>query len=134
MPDTLSSCLTGVNNSYEFYTWCKGTSPTAYRTVAYCADGDAVLGVEYADGSGNLSYANCDSTDSLDSTLNTGTGGGWGILLCSNSNGAGTYQGYYDRSGDISCDPAVLGRRKHHNRRHHAVRLQHGRRDCRQPD
>jgi hypothetical protein len=101
-PDTLSSCLTGVNNSYEFYSWCKGTSPTSYRTIAYCADDDAVLGAEYADGSGNLSYANCDSTDSLNSTLNTGTNADWGILLCSNSNGAGTYQGYYNRSGDIS--------------------------------
>ena len=102
VPDTLSSCLTGVNNSYEFYTWCKGTSPTAYRTVSYCADGDAVLGVEYADGSGSLSYANCKSTENLNSTLTTGNGTGWGILLCSNSNGAGTYQGYHDTSGDIS--------------------------------
>lgn len=103
-PDTLASsgCLTGENNSYEFYTWCKGTSPTSFRTIAYCADSDAVLGVEYADGSGNLSYADCSSTGGLDSTLGTGTNADWGILLCSNYNGTGTYQGYIDRSGDIS--------------------------------
>jgi hypothetical protein len=97
IPDTLSSCLTGVNDSYEFYTWCEGTSPTSFRTISYCADGNAILGVEYPDGDRTLSYANC-QMDSLSNTLNAD----WGILLCSNSNGTGTYQGYYDRSGDIS--------------------------------
>jgi hypothetical protein len=101
-PDTLSSCLAGVNNTYEFYTWCKGTSPTSFRTVAYCADGEAVIGVEYVDGSGSLSYANCKTTGNQNSTLISGSSAGWGILLCSNVNGSGTYAGYYDRSGDIS--------------------------------
>ena len=55
----------------------------------------------------------------------------YGILLCSNSNGAGTYQGYIDRSGDISWILLNWGRWKHHNRRHHAVRLQHQRGDRR---
>lgn len=95
---TLPACLTGQSNSYEFYTWCQGSSPASYRTIAWCANGDAVLGVEYADGSGNLSYADCSGTDSLGSTLNTD----WGILLCSDYNGAGTYQGYVDTKGDIS--------------------------------
>jgi hypothetical protein len=94
---TLASCLAGVNNSYEFYTWCKGSSPTSFRDIAYCADGMAVLGIEYADGSGSLSYADC-QIDGQNNTLAVN----WGILLCSNSNGAGTFQGYYDRSGDIS--------------------------------
>jgi len=102
IPLTLSSCLTGESNSYEFYTWCKGTSPTSFRTIAYCADNDAVLGVEYTDGSGDLSYADCKDTDGLNSTLITGAGVGWGILLCSNVNGTGQYAGYIDRSGDIS--------------------------------
>jgi hypothetical protein len=102
VPDTLSSCLTGLNNSYEFYTWCKGTSPTSFRTIANCSDGEAVLGVEYADGSGSLSYADCKDTDNLNSTLLTGEGVGWGILMCSNVNGTGTFAGYTDRSGDIS--------------------------------
>ena len=92
-------CLTGESNSYEFYTWCQGTSPASYRTIAYCADGDAVLGVEYADDSGNISYADCNATDGLDSTLDTL---GWGVLECSNYNGTGTYAGYVDTKGDIS--------------------------------
>lgn len=96
-PLALTSCLTGESNSYEFYTWCKGTSPTSFRTIALCANGNAVLGVEYADGSGQLSYDDC-TLNGQNSTLNAD----WGTLLCSNSNGAGTYQGYDDRSGDIS--------------------------------
>ena len=94
------TCLAGEANSYEFYTWCKGTSPASYRTIAYCADGNAVLGVEYADSSGSLSYADC-SGNGLNSTLSTSTVG-WGILWCSNYDGSGTYQGYFDTSGDIS--------------------------------
>jgi len=96
-PQTLSSCLAGVNNAYEFYTWCKGTSPTSFRTIAYCADSEAVMGVEDADGSGSLSYADC-TMDGLASTLDAN----WGILYCSNDNGTGTYAGYHDTSGDIS--------------------------------
>ncbi|HET9173516.1 MAG TPA: hypothetical protein VFN97_29055 [Actinospica sp.] len=95
---TTPVCLTGMSNAYEFYTWCQGSSPAAYRTIAYCANGDAVLGVEYADGSGNLSYADCSATGGLNSTLSAN----WGILLCSDSDGAGTYAGYHDTSGDIS--------------------------------
>ena len=102
---TLPACLTGVHNSYEFYTWCQGTSPASYRTIAYCANGDAVLGIEYADGSGNLSYADCSSTGGLNSTLNAD----WGILECSNYNGSGTYQGYVDTSNDISWILLNLG-------------------------
>ncbi len=105
VPAALSTCLTGVNNSYEFYTWCKGTSPTSFRTIALCANDQAVLGAEYADGSGSLSYANCDSTDNLHSTLSMPpdpTPESWGILECSNSNGAGTFAGYIDTKGDIS--------------------------------
>jgi hypothetical protein len=96
-PQTLSSCLVGVSNAYEFYTWCKGTSPTSFRTIAYCADGKAVMGAEYADGSGSLSYADC-TMQGLASTLDAN----WGILYCSNVNGTGTYAGYHDTSGDIS--------------------------------
>jgi hypothetical protein len=104
------TCLTGEANSYEFYTWCQGTSPASYRTIAYCADGQAVLGAEYADGSGSLSYADCSSND-LNSTL-VGTSGnpvGWGILWCSNDNGTGTYAGYYDTKNDISLILANWG-------------------------
>lgn len=96
------TCLTGYANSYEFYTWCKGTSPAASRVLAQCADGDGVIGAESVDNSGAISYANCNSTDSLDSTLGTGNNANWGIVECSNSNGTGTFQGYVDRSGDIS--------------------------------
>ena len=102
----LPVCLTGYHNSYEFYTWCQGASPASYRTIAYCANGQAVIGIEYADGSGNISYADCSGTDSLDSTLNTSPNSSdWGILECSNYNGSGTFSGYVDSSspnGDIS--------------------------------
>jgi len=101
-PLALTNCLTGVSNTYEFYTWCKGTSPTSFRTIAYCADGEAVIGVEYTDGSGSLSYANCKTTGNQNSTLISGSSAGWGILECSNGNGAGTFAGYHDTSGDIS--------------------------------
>lgn len=94
---TNTTCLKGYSNSYEFYSWCKGTSPASYRTIAICANGNAVLGVEYAVNSGNLSYADCSSAG-MGSTLNAD----WGILMCSNYNGTGTYQGYVDTSGDIS--------------------------------
>ena len=100
IPYTLSSCLTGVSDSYEFYTYCKGTGPTSFRTISVCADGNAIMGVEYQDGNRTLSYANC-QMDSLGNMIST-TQPDWGILLCSNNNGAGTYQGYIDRHGDIS--------------------------------
>ena len=118
IPLALSTCLNGVNNSVnnstvqfpgdEFYTWCKGSGPTSFRTIALCANGDAVLGVQYADGSGSLSYANCKTTSSLNSTLNPNppndpsAGPDLGILLCSNTNGNSAYQGYIDKSNDIS--------------------------------
>jgi hypothetical protein len=95
---TLPVCLTGYHNSFEFYTWCQGTSTAGFRTIAFCANGDAVLGVEYADGSGNMSYADCSATGGLNSTLNAD----WGVLECSASNGTGTFQGYIDSGGDIS--------------------------------
>ena len=96
-PQTLSKCYTGTNNSYEYYVWCNGTGPTSYRAIAYCTDGDVVCGAELPDGDETESFASCES-NGLDSTL----GPNWGILLCSNDNGDGTYQGYYDRHGDIS--------------------------------
>jgi hypothetical protein len=96
-PQTLSGCYTGTNNTYEYYVWCKGSGPTSYRAIAYCTDGEVVFGVERWDGDNRESYASCES-NGLNSTLDAN----WGILLCSNDNGAGTYQGYYDRHGDIS--------------------------------
>lgn len=86
------TCLAGVHNTYEFYTWCKGTSPASYRTIAYCNDNEAVLGIEYADGSGNLSYGDCSGTAGLNAAL----GGAWGVLWCTNDDGTGTYAGYKD--------------------------------------
>jgi hypothetical protein len=96
-PATLSECYTGTNNSYEYYVWCNGTGPTSYRAIAYCADNEVVFGVERWDGDDRESYASCES-NGLDSTLDEN----WGILLCTNDNGTGTYAGYYDRHGDIS--------------------------------
>ena len=95
---TATTCSKGYANSYEFYTLCKGTSPASYRSIAYCSDGTAVIGVEYTVGSGSISYADCSSGGSS-STLDTL---GWGVLLCSNANGTGTYAGYFDMTGDIS--------------------------------
>jgi hypothetical protein len=95
-PDTLTSCSTGANNTYEYHSWCAGTGPTSYRVIVYCADGEVVLGNELQDGK-QSSNASC-QFDGLNSTLDTN----WGILLCSNSNGAGTYQGYENRHYDIS--------------------------------
>jgi hypothetical protein len=97
-PETIPTCLTGYHNSFEFYTWCQGDNTAGFRTIAFCADGDAVLGVEYADGSGSISYADCSATGGLKSTLDAN----WGVLECSAYNGAGTYAGYVDSSGDIS--------------------------------
>jgi hypothetical protein len=96
-PDTLTVCYTGTNNTYEYYVWCNGTGPTSYRSIAYCADGQVVFGVERWDGDDRESYASCES-NGLGSTLS----GNWGILLCSNDNGTGTYEGYDNRHGDIS--------------------------------
>jgi hypothetical protein len=95
-PDTLTTCSTGSNNSYEYITWCAGTGPTSYRAVALCMTGEVVLGVELADGK-QSSHASC-QVDGMNSTLNTD----WGILLCSNYNGTGTYAGYENRHYDIS--------------------------------
>jgi hypothetical protein len=97
IPETLKTCETGTNNSYEYYGWCDGTGPTSYRTVAYCENGDAVLGLERWDGDRRLSYSSCE-LNGMNSTLDAD----WGYLLCSNNNGAGTYQGYSDKHGDIS--------------------------------
>lgn len=99
---TASTCLTGEANSYEFYTYCKGTSPASFRVVAACADFQGVVGAEVTVSTGNISYANCASTGNLGSTLATGTTAAYGIVLCSNANGTGTYQGYLDRKLDIS--------------------------------
>jgi hypothetical protein len=96
-PQTLSTCKIGTNNTYEYYVWCDGTGPTSYRSIAYCADGEVVMGIERWDGDDRESYASCES-NGLDSTLVEN----WGILLCSNNNGTGTYAGYEDRHGDIS--------------------------------
>jgi hypothetical protein len=96
-PQTLSKCYTGTNNTYEYYVWCNGTGPTSYRAIVTCANGEILMGVERWDGDTRQSYASC-RDDGFNSTLVTG----WGILLCSNDNGTGTYQGYYDRNGDIS--------------------------------
>jgi hypothetical protein len=100
LPATLKSCATGTNNTYEYYGWCDGTGPTSYRTIAYCANGEAVLGLERWDGDRRLSYASCEF-GGMNSTLNPNQLD-WGYLLCSNNNGTGTYQGYADRHGDIS--------------------------------
>jgi hypothetical protein len=96
-PDTLGTCAVGSNNSYEYHGYCSGTGPTSYRAIVYCEDEDAVFGVELWDGDTANSYASCE-VDGLNSTLDED----WGLLLCSNNNGDGTYQGYEDRHGDIS--------------------------------
>jgi hypothetical protein len=96
-PQTLKSCNIGTNNTYEYYVWCTGSGPTSYRAIAFCADNEVVLGVERWDGDSRQSYASCQS-NGQNSTLDAN----WGILLCSTSNGTGTYQGYINRHGDIS--------------------------------
>jgi len=109
IPLALSTCDNGVNDAVnnnttnvhfpgdEFYTLCKGSGPTSFRTMAYCANGKVALGVENADGSGVLSYASCQA-NSNNSTLNAD----WGLILCTNNNGTGTFTGYMDKGGDIS--------------------------------
>jgi hypothetical protein len=96
-PDTLKGSCTSTNNSTSFWGSCKGTGPTSYRAVAFCADGDAVFGIEHWDGDTRGSTASC-TISGLNSTLDTN----WGYLLCSTSNGNGTYEGYVDKHGDIS--------------------------------
>lgn len=99
-PDTLKTCKTGANNSYEYHGWCDGTGPTSYRAIAMCTNGDAIYGVSRWDGDDRQSYASCE-INGLNSTLNAALPD-WGYLLCSNDNGAGTYQGYVNKHGDIS--------------------------------
>jgi hypothetical protein len=99
---TAPTCLTGEANSYEWYTYCKGTSPASFRVVAACADFQGVVGAEYTDSTGNISYANCAATGGLGSTLAMGTTAEYGIVLCSKTGGTGAYEGYIDRKGDIS--------------------------------
>lgn len=96
-PDTLKDCKTGTNNTYEYYGWCDGTGPTSYRAIAFCSNENAVYGLERWDGDRRMSYASCE-VDNMNSTLDDD----WGFLLCSNDNGAGNYQGYVNRHGDIS--------------------------------
>jgi hypothetical protein len=96
-PETLKTCKTGSNNTYEYTGWCDGTGPTSYRVLALCENGQAVAGIEKWDGDRTQSTASCE-LDGMNSTLNND----WGYVLCSNNNGAGTYQGYVDRHGDIS--------------------------------
>jgi hypothetical protein len=55
------------------------------------------MGILRWDGDSRMSYASCHS-NGQNATIDAN----WGILLCSASNGSGTYQGYYDRHGDIS--------------------------------
>jgi hypothetical protein len=96
-PRTLKTCKTGANNTYEYWGWCTGTGPTSYRTIAYCNNAYGTLGVERWDGDSRQSYADC-QIDGNNWLLTED----WGYLLCSNNNGAGTYQGYVDRHGDVS--------------------------------
>lgn len=61
-PDTLQTCYTGTNNTYEYYGWCDGTGPTSYRTIADCnssVTGLIAYGVERWDGDNRQSYADC---------------------------------------------------------------------------
>jgi hypothetical protein len=104
---TTTTFLTGEANNYEFYTFCKGTSPASFRVVAACANFQGVIGAEATVGTGNLSYANCAATGNLGSTLATGTSAQYGIVLCSNANGTGTFQGYQDR-GAITISSILL--------------------------
>jgi hypothetical protein len=97
IPYTLKNCVTGANNTVEYYGWCDGTGPTSYRVIAYCTNGEAVFGLERWDGDRRQSYASC-AISTVKSTLNED----WGYLLCSNDNGDGTYQGYVNRHGDLS--------------------------------
>ena len=96
-PDTLKTCETGTNNTYEYYGWCDGTGPTSYRAIAYCTQDEAAFGIQRWDGDRRLSYASCHAGGA---TLSLNED--WGYLLCSTSNGAGTYQGYVNKHGDIS--------------------------------
>jgi hypothetical protein len=99
-PETLTTCSTGANTAYSYHSWCGGTGPTSYRVIVHCANGELVLGVEYPDGTDPnkaQSTASC-QYNNMNSTLQND----WGIILCSNNNGAGTYQGYRNRHDDIS--------------------------------
>ena len=94
---TATTCDTGESNAFEFYDLCSGTSPAAYRAIALCTQDEAVYGAEGTDNTRSLSYASCEvggATLSLNAN--------WGILMCSNANGSGTFQGYIDKTGDIS--------------------------------
>jgi hypothetical protein len=96
-PETLKTCETGSNNAYEYTGWCDGTGPTSYRVLATCTNNYGVYGVTRWDGDRRESTASCE-INGLNQTLQNN----WGYVLCSTSNGAGTYQGYVDKHGDIS--------------------------------
>lgn len=97
LPDTISSCDTGVNDAYQYAGRCTGTSASVFRTVAYCANGMLALGEEHHADVAENSTASC-QVNNMNSTLDSD----WGFLICSNNLGTGTYQGYYLRHGDIS--------------------------------
>jgi hypothetical protein len=96
-PETLKTCETGSNNAYEYTGWCDGTGPTSYRVLATCTGNVGVYGVTRWDGDRRESTASCE-INGLNQTLDNN----WGYVLCSTGNGAGTYQGYVDKHGDIS--------------------------------
>jgi hypothetical protein len=90
------TCDTGIHNTYEYYTLCTSSGSNYYRAVAHCADGNIALGAEFQLGSKTVSVATCKAESGLDPADN------WGLLFCSSNSGAGTYQGYLNKSGDIS--------------------------------
>ena len=91
----IPTCDTGIHNNYEYYTDC--TAGTYYyRTVAQCADGNLALGAEYLGSSKTVSRSTCEDDSDLNSADN------WGLLYCSSNSGNGTYEGYLNKSGDIS--------------------------------
>lgn len=104
---SLGTCEPGAHNSYEFYGWCTGSKTDSYRAVALCSNGNLTLGVARYDGDPLGSYASCQATEGSTATLSSAND--WGYLNCSNDNGAGSYTGYHNISGDISQSIANYG-------------------------
>src|SRR5580698_158028 len=103
-PETASvSCATADQWTYaaDFWGYCAGEAgPNSYRAVAFCANNETMVGWARWDGDVRSSLSNCAAANN-DSTLST-VYPDWGFLLCTNNDGAGSFSGYVDESGDIS--------------------------------
>ena len=117
-PHKLGTCVNGAigpsNPPVQYRGGCAGSGPTSYRTLAWCNNNEAAIGIENTDGYSHQSYAKCDlgtSTALLATSGNTGTSPdwGWGYIFCNENKGNTTESGgYLPKSGSGSDMSQIL--------------------------